>query len=540
MRLASFMKRVPCRFLAPVMVSTGLWMHANAVEVERWGIHEMVLKGPDHGNPFTEVRFEASFSCGRIHVDVPGFYDGNGEYRIRFSPPEEGRWKWRTHSNVPDLDGRTGEFVACAPGPGNHGPVRVANGFHFSYADGTPFKPVGTTIYNWIDAPGEIQELTLSTLAAAPFNKARMLLTQQPKFYQNKIPPERWPYAGAPPDGWNLERFNTDYFRHYEGRIARLRDLGIQADLILFNPYGKWGFESMDRNGDERYIRYVVARFGAYRNVWWSLANEYDYIKGKTEEDWNHLGGLLMECDPHQRLRSIHNGTRIFDHGRNWITHASIQNGFAVEEPGRAQLYRDVWRKPVIYDEVKYEGDSPRRWGNLGPREMVHRFWCGTVAGTYVGHGEHLRSQSNQSWTSFGGSLSGESAPRIAFLKKILDDSPAQGIDPIDKWQDDRTAGVPGLYYLTYFGRETPAEWRFRLFRNGVAEGQRYQVEVIDTWNMTITPVEKVFVTKKLDAYHFVDAADSVVTLPRIPGNALRVRRIDPDPRPVTAVPLEE
>ena len=38
-----------------------------------------------------------------------------------------------------------------------------------------------------------------------------------------------------------------------------LRDLGIEADLILFNPYGKWGFETLDAEGDGRYVRYVVA-----------------------------------------------------------------------------------------------------------------------------------------------------------------------------------------------------------------------------------------------------------------------------------------
>ena len=41
-----------------------------------------------------------------------------------------------------------------------------------------------------------------------------------------------------------------------------------------------------------------------------------------------------------------------------------------------------------MFDEVKYEGDIPRRWGNLSAEELVFRFWEGTIAGTYVGHGE--------------------------------------------------------------------------------------------------------------------------------------------------------
>src|SRR5690606_13393069 len=190
-----------------------------------------------------------------------------------------------------------------------------------------------------------------------------------------------------------------------EKRIVQLLELGIEADLILLNPYGKWGFNSMDAAGDERYIRYVVARFGAYRNVWWSLCNEFDFLRTKTDAEWEQLGVHVAACDPHQRLRSIHNGHRIFDQTKPWITHDSMQNGAAVEEPGRAEMYRSVWHKPIVYDEVKYEGDSHFRWGNLCGEEMVHRFWCGTVSGTYDGHGDYFFTQVEDTWTSFGGKL---------------------------------------------------------------------------------------------------------------------------------------
>jgi hypothetical protein len=126
--------------------------------------------------------------------------------------------------------------------------------------------------------------------------------------------------------------------------------------------------------------------------------------------------------------------------------------------------------------------------------------------------------------------------PRLAFLRKVLEESPAQGIDPVDKWQDPNTAGVHGLYYLTYFGREKPTEWTFKLYKNGVVEGQRYQVEVVDTWDMTVTPVEGEFVTKQLDNYHFVDATGRTVKLPGKPGMAVRVRRIAADGKPASTV----
>lgn len=494
---------------------------AQPNSVEQWDIYEITLRGPADGNPFVDVRLSAVFTNGVKRVEVAGFYDGEGTYRIRFMPEEQGQWRYETKANRWELTNKTGEFVVTPPGEGNHGPVRVRNTYHFAYADGMPYKQIGTTIYNWLDAPEQVQEQTLKTLAGSPFNKARMLLTQQPKPYMNKTAPVRWPFAGRPPHGWDLTRFNPEFFRHYEKRIGQLRDLGIEADIILFNPYGRWGFETMSAENDDRYVRYVVARFAAYRNVWWSLANEYDFLRTKTEADWDRLGALVQQSDPYDHLRSIHNGKEMFDHRKRWITHASIQNGVAVQSAASAELYRDVWRKPVVYDEVKYEGDASYRWADLSGREMVHRFWSGTVGGTYVGHGDYFNTVGNDSWISFGGTLRGESPPRLAFLRKILEESPAEGLDPIDLWMDPDTVGQAGRYYLTYFGRSAPTSWAFQLYKRGVVDGMRFKVDVIDTWNMTVTPAGE-FVTKQKDGYHFADAQGRAVALPGKPGIAVR------------------
>jgi hypothetical protein len=494
--------------------------------VEQWGIYEIELKGPTNGNPFVEVRFSAVFDNGSQQVEVPGFYDGDGVYRLRFMPETQGKWRYETKANRWELTGKTGEFTAVPPSKGNHGPVRVHNTYHFAYADGTPFKQIGTTIYNWIDTPDELQEETLRTLAASPFNKARMLITQQPTPYQNKYPPTRWPFVGTPPGDWDFTRFNPEFFRHYEKRIAQLRDLGIETDLILFNPYGKFGFETMNAEQDDRYVRYVVARFAAFRNVWWSLANEYDFLRTKTEEDWDRLGTLVQQSDPFKHLRSIHNGSMFFDHRKPWVTHVSVQDGHAVESPGSAKMYRDVWRKPVVYDEVKYEGDAKFRWADLNGFDMVHRFWSGTAGGTYVGHGDYFNTLDEDTWTSFGGKILGQSVPRLAFLKKIMETGPANGLEPVDGWMEPGTVGVPGEYYLTYFGRQTPTNWPFRIFRGNVTDGMKFQVEVIDVWDMTITAVAGEFVTKKQDRYYFADEQSRSVPLPGKAGMAVRVQRI--------------
>jgi len=499
-------------------------------QVELWDRFELNLTGPSSGNPFLEVELNARFTQGNTTINVTGFYDGEGQYRVRFMPEKTGEWRYITRSNRKALDGKTGTVIVTPPSAKNHGPVRVAHTYHFAYADGTPFHQLGTTAYVWTHQGETLEEQTLSTLAGAPFNKIRFCVF--PKNYDwNKNEPPSYPFVGTPPSSWDFTRFNPTYFNHLEKRITQLSALGIEADIILFHPYdkGRWGFDRMDAASDDRYLRYVIARLAAYRNIWWSLANEYDFMKEKTESDWDRFGLIVQESDPYAHLRSIHNGTLIYNHNQLWVTHASIQNGSAVEEPGRAELYRDAYRKPVVYDEVKYEGDLPRRWGNLSAEEMVFRFWNGHIAGTYVGHGEtYLHPADDVIWWAKGGILRGESPARIAFLRQVMAEGPAEGINPIDKWQDPRFGGQPGEYYLLYFGKECPTSWRFELNKNKLSDGLTFKIEVLDTWAMTVTPIPGTFVTKKKDDYIFEDLTGKSITLPGKPYIALRIRQVNP------------
>ena len=69
----------------------------NAADtVEQWGLYEISLQGPTGGNPFLDINFSARFTQGDDSIDVPGFYDGDGNYRVRFMPQKLGLWKYRT------------------------------------------------------------------------------------------------------------------------------------------------------------------------------------------------------------------------------------------------------------------------------------------------------------------------------------------------------------------------------------------------------------------------------------------------------------
>ncbi len=501
-------------------------LHTTGSQVERWGVFEVSATGKTEGNPFTDYEIGGIFTSRNESVEVSGFYDGDGVYKVRFMPSFEEPYTYRIFGTCLE-DEITGTFSVTAPGQGNHGPVYVCNTLHFAYADGTPFYPVGTTSYVWTHQAEEIQQDTLRTLQNGYFNKIRFCVF--PKHYDyNFNDPITFPYEGKPMDSsvltsdnfsqygprsegntWNFHRFNPAHFQHLERRILDLQKIGVEADLILLHPYDRWGFSIMPQDCDDLYIRYVVARFAAYRNVWWSLANEYDFME-KTTADWERIADIICRKDPYRHLRSIHNAWHnYYNFNRPWVTHCSMQTG-EIEKTG---LWREIYGKPVLVDETGYEGNLEHGWGNHSPEEMVRRFWEVTMRGGYATHGETYANPERILWWSRGGTLHGESAPRLKFLHdEILEKIPGPGLKPANILAFPFSATVDDWlnkgFYLAYFGISRPS-YRHLPF----SPDTRWHVELIDTWNMTVE-----------DLGEF--SGNASVSLPGRAYIALRIRRV--------------
>ncbi|MBW9109108.1 DUF5605 domain-containing protein [Microbacterium ureisolvens] len=453
----------------------------------KWGVLEVRLDGPSHGNPFVDVELDAVLTRpDGSTVRVGGFYDGDGRYLVRALADAEGDWTFVTRSTARSLDGLRGTLTVTGARDGAHGPVRV-DGFHFRHADGTRHRPLGTTAYAWTHQSDELQEQTLRTLAAAPFTKIRMCLF--PKSYLfNANEPADFVFPGSLDAGFDLERFDPAHFRRLEQRIAQLGELGIEADLILFHAYDRWGFADLGPAVDERYLRYAVRRLAAFSNVWWSMANEYDLLWSKTGADWERLAAVVGEEDPFGHLNSIHNCRPLYDYAKPWITHVSIQRVDVYRTAENTDQWRENWGKPVVIDECAYEGDIDQGWGNITGEEMVRRFWEGAVRGGYVGHGETylpsaLGLADDVLWWSKGGVLHGTSPERIGFLEGLLAEAPDGVWDPLPSDWDVPWGGTD-THRVGYFGFNRPR------FRNVVLGDGEWTIDVIDTWNMTVERLE--------------------------------------------------
>lgn len=470
---------------------------------KKWDIFELAIEGPREGNPFAEQWIRGSFKGKNETVCCDGFYDGDGIYKVRFMPSFEGTYFYQIESSFGSKE--EGSFEVTAPKEQNHGPVRVCSQFHFSYEDGTPYYPMGTTCYVWELQEEALQKKTLESLSSSPFNKIRFCVL--PKHYDYNLgEPLFYPYEGTPMDSsvltkenfmeyvgaakgnqWDFSRFNTAYFRHVEESIAALGKMGVEADLILFHPYDRWGFSCMTREQDLHYLNYVLARFSAYHNVWWSLANEYDFLRAKDIGDWEFIAKTIVEKDPYHHLRSIHNGLKVYDFTHAWVTHCSLQRVDLHKTSELAADYRTRYGKPVVLDEICYEGNIQHGWGNISGKELTRRFWEAVCRGGYATHGETFLDKEDKLWWAHGGKLKGESPARIAFLRKLLEETPEYGLKPYEGAAWDDAAAVPEKenkeqqYFLFYYGFQRPSFREF-YFNDTVS----YEAEVIDTWEMTI------------------------------------------------------
>ena len=496
----------------------------------------------------------AVFTDGEKEWTVKGFYAGNDTYKVRFLPEKPGRYSFTATGSV--LDGPiSGIFTIEPAAEGKHGPVR-ADGIHLRHADGTWFYSFGTTVYALAHQSEALMAETFDTLSHSPFNKVRLCVFPKhynynhnnPKYYAFKrskagegltfeveegsqVAPMS-EVTDASVNNWDVHHPCYEFWDAFENKLKKLAALGIEADLILFHPYDRWGFATMPQQDNLVYLDYLLRRLSAFPNVWWSLANEYDLCRAKSLEDWNEIEEFVAANDPFHHLLSNHNCLKPWDWSRPNVTHVSWQS----KQMYRVGELQQKYKKPVLFDECRYEGTLPESWGNLSGRQMTQHFWQVTTCGGYCTHGEtffpgtkeaELNTATGESevvWWACGGRLHGESPARIAFLRSVIENLPGPleaapaGLGAMAGKSDDEIraflAGVPDGYrtffqglidmgpaerdkYLSVefeFAGKTADDSAFLFYKDSqccsaanimLPQDGTYRIELLDTWEMT-------------------------------------------------------
>lgn len=504
--------------------------------MEQYRMCELCFDGEIIEGSRAAIDLTAELSCEGISLSVPGFYAGDGIYKVRFLPELPGRWKFRifgciqAEGSVEVTPAGAGEgSVEVAPagaGEGSvgsaprHGMVRALD-MHFRYQDGALFHPFGTTVYALIHQEDALVEQTMESLKASPFNKVRFCVFLKHYDFNHNEPPF-YAFEKRADGSWDVNRPCPAFWDRLDEIILQMNDMGIQADLILFHPYDRWGFSRMSQPDNLVYLDYLLRRLAAMPNLWWSLANEYDLCAGKSLEDWEEIEGFVAERDPYHHLLSNHNCFKTWDFSRPNVTHACIQTKALT----RVAAWREKYRKPVVIDECCYEGNLQHFWGSISGREMTSRFWRVVTMGGYCTHGETILDEEDEIlWWSRGGVLKGESPARIGFLRSIVESLPGpiepvestlcslarlqgqqagealQGLEPgfasfaghmFRMTMEERLEFCANEFtyqgrcgedaYLIFYDLRTCAQDILEL-----PGGHTYRVELIDTWEMTRT-----------------------------------------------------
>ncbi|MBQ4086605.1 MAG: DUF4038 domain-containing protein [Clostridia bacterium] len=472
-------------------------------------------------NQMFELSFENIPAGGEIigkflwngkEMSIPGFYAGNGVYKLRFLPKEAGEYHWEISGAV------QAEGTEICEESGLPGMVR-ADGKAFRYENGRLFHPFGTTVYALISQTDELIEQTMRTLEQSPFNKLRMCVF--PKDYDfNKNEPAYYAFERSEDGTWDPSRPVYAFWDALDRHVQRLGQMGMQIDLILFHPYDRWGFDGMGIEKDKQYLDYLLRRLSAYPHIWWSLANEYELTK-RTMEEWYEIEAFVSANDPYGHLLSCHNIFHIWDANRPLTTHASIQS----KDMSKLKDWCDRYDTPVMLDECAYEGNLQYHWGCITGEEMSRRFWEAVCSGAYCTHGETFYSEDEILWWARGGVLKGKSPQRIAFCREIIESLPGhlegeasslnrllplmkmsetereaqiaaqKGVMQrfvrafIDSGEDAQSFGYSQPTYYGHIGTECYLRfYDTRPIAKDILElpsDRTYTIRLIDTWNMT-------------------------------------------------------
>ncbi len=264
-----------------------------------WSKVEIELDGPesegmsDEANPF-KVTAIVNFTGpeGQLYR-IPAFYAGDGAggldgniWQVRFAPDAAGRWSFKTFSDEPLLDHRTGTFDATPPtGCGEYEPggmpdplcmgrLQSVGELYLQFADGTYWLKGGADEPEDFLAPDETagfesKEAALDYLAGQGVNSIYMMLHNVGGDGRNV-----WPWVGETEAEAraNHEHFDIAKLERWEEVFTHAQEQGVLLHLVFEDDSAWNGFNR------EMYYREMIARFGHHNALYWNLAEEYEEL----------------------------------------------------------------------------------------------------------------------------------------------------------------------------------------------------------------------------------------------------------------------
>lgn len=396
-------------------------------QVERFDYVEITatVKSPDVRNPFTDASLTGRLETadGGQQWKIEGFADSDdgSVFRIRFMPVMAGEYKYTvTYQEGEFRKTASGMFRAVEAHRRGMLAVDPKYPWHFIWTGtGEHFFFNGTTAYflmGWKE--DHVIDYSIERLHRLKVNRMRVAIAGREATFLGEpvMNGPSWsvflkPWKAQDAEdythpGWDYTRFNVGYWQRFERmlKFARERDMNISLVLDMNDSRVHPVAGSED---ERRFIRYAVARFGAFSNITWDLGDDLDSFR---DEKWTHeTGTLLQGWDAYKHLETSHPvHIEHQDRGSSWFGFTSYQ------EWGRDQHRlmlesRKLQEKtgriiPQTNEEYGYEDHYPL-WAQPGSdaSEVLRRTaWDIAMAGGYQTAGETARRGTNI-WPDTGG-----------------------------------------------------------------------------------------------------------------------------------------
>ena len=418
-----------------------------------FSVVELAFEGPACGPtdaPARDMTLTARFrhESGTPAVTVHGFWDGDGRggvrgnvFKVRFCPTTAGRWTLEAvESNVASLDGqREGAAVLATPSdhPGFWMPDPDSpDGRWYRRSDGSHPYLYGNTHYTFLsrmtrDGPRRDDRGIAEDVRANARCFRKLRFGVHGGRYTH---PDAKPYvddAGRPTDDGDFShRPNPAWFHErVDAAVAAAYECDLVADIILSGPdtrEARAALRAGAGGGDPTpYLRYMAARYGAYPNVWFCLANEWN-IKDPhfSAEAVRRAGRILRRYLPYPTPVSIHGRPADWDRALNadppWHDHVILQGKIKRLAKSADFIARNVARGggvPVVNDELGYEGR-----GDEFSRDDVIEGHLGAFLGGGYGTTGHKPGSKTGHYFWGGFRLEEHTAARhLAWLRRIID-----------------------------------------------------------------------------------------------------------------------
>ncbi|MBD3376196.1 DUF5060 domain-containing protein [candidate division KSB1 bacterium] len=420
--------------------------------VEKFNVFELAFEGPQYTaseNPVRDVVLttEWQHESGR-RIEIHGFFDGDGRgnaagnvFKVRFCPTLTGYWTLRqTSSNVPELnDQHKGLEIECVASdrPGFWVvDQKNGGGRWYKRSDGSHDYIVGNTLYSFLserdhDGPNQSDVASDIKASARYFKKIRFGITGD-RYPHPQVKPFL-DFEGNPTDDGDFShRPNPRWFQdRVDVAVQTAHDLDLITDLILNGPDtedSRSVLVAAQNGGDPLPIlRYIAARYGSYPNVWICLANEWDIKTPKfTAREITRYGHLIKPYLAYHTPLSVHAAPKDWNPDLNtmiaWNDHVILQYKIKSLNVAAQFIEKNYWiggpGKPVIDDELAYEGDGDR----YSEEDVIEAHLGAFIGGGYGTTGfKHPKSKQGHYFTGDFKAKEHTSADNLLFMREIID-----------------------------------------------------------------------------------------------------------------------